>query len=569
VAIAHRPESPGKGLFPRGILCLSRPGAGRADSVIRALLGASLILPLAAAQAQTVHFVDRTGDWGVGVLAFENGWGAGLAAADYDDDGDIDLFVPQAEGVPNRLYRNDGAGSFEEIASDVGLASTESARVGLWFDSDSDGRLDLLVANDKTDPAPDSSFRLYRQQGDGTFLDVTAAAGLLLAPIVHPNHHWGGLCAGDLDGDGDLDIFTGQFNGPGRLLRNDGDGTFTDDSAGAGVRGDETFSKHHQCAVEDFDGDGRMDIYVAMDYHSADPAIGRNRLWRNQGDGTFVDTASAWGVANVMNDMGVTLGDYDGDGDFDLYVTNIWLPSMSPPRHSVLYRRDGTSGTPAFTEVSASLGVANTDYGWGTVFFDADRDGDLDLAATNGWRSGSFTTDSSRFFESPGGGGGFLDRSSATGFDDTLWGSSLLAVDLDRDGDLELIQSCLIDGDGGEVRVLDNEPLGGGPAPHWLVVRPRQLVPNRHSIGAKVRVLAGGAWQLRRIAAGTSYMGQEPAEAHFGLGAAVEASAVEIAWPDGLVTSFGPVAADQVWIVDLLFADHFESGDLDRWSVAP
>ncbi len=524
-----------------------------------ALLTLVLILAARSLQGQAFDFVDRTLEWNVGAYHPEEGHGSGLAAADYDDDGDVDLFVPQAAGTPDLLYRNTGAGTFEEIAAAVGLASTASSRVALWFDSDADGRLDLLVAND--DVAASSSFRLYRQQPDGSFVDVTVAAGLMLPPVVVvPTHHWGGVCAGDLDGDGDLDLFTGQWRGSGRLLRNDGDGTFSDDSAAAGVDLD---LHHHQCALEDFDGDGRMDIFAAIDF---DP----NRLWRNQGDGSFVDLASAWGLANAWNDMGVALGDYDGDGDFDLYVSNIWLPDDVPPRHNILMRRDGSPGAPAFTEVSAAMGVDQGYFGWGASFLDADLDGDLDLAATNGWRSGPFTTDPSRFFENPGDGTAFLDSSTAVGFDDTRWGSSLLAVDLDRDGDLDLIQGCM-DPDliGGELKVLENEPVGAGPAAHWLLVRPRAVAPNRHAIGARVRILAGGAWQLRRISAGTSYMGQEPAEALFGLGASVEAASVEIRWPDGVVTEHGPVGADRVWTIDLLFADGFESGTVSRWSLAP
>ena len=116
-------------------------------------------------------------------------------------------------------------------------------------------------------------------------------------------------------------------------------------------------------------------------------------------------------------------------------------------------------------------------FGWGATFLDGDLDGDLDLAATNGWRSGGFETDPSRYFESPGGGSPFVDASSAVGFDDTRWGSSLLAADLDRDGDLDLIQGCM----DGDLRVLENEPADGGEPAHWLVVRPRASGANRHA----------------------------------------------------------------------------------------
>ena len=517
----------------------------------------ALLLGSAVCGGQSFQFVDRTAEWNIGAFEPEEGLGSGVAAADYDDDGDIDLFVPQGTGTPDRLYRNTGTGTFEEIAASVGLSDSARSRVALWFDSDADGRLDLIVAND--DPAAASAVRLYRQQSDGTFLDVTVAAGLELAPIVDwTNYEWAGICAGDLDGDGDVDLYTGQWRGPGRLLRNDGDGTFSDDSAAAGVDLD-VF--HHQCAIEDFDGDGRMDIYQAVDFAP-------NRLWRNQGNGTFVDVAPLWGLDNAFNDMGIALGDYDGDGDFDVYVTNIWVPDSVPARHNVLFRADGSAGAPTFTEVSAAMGVDQGYWGWGTTFLDGDLDGDLDLAETNGWRNAPFRDDPSRYFENPGDGGPLLDLSTMVGFDDTRWGSSLLAVDLDRDGDLDLIQTCM-DPDlmGGELRVLSNEPVGAGGASHWLVVRPRMTGANRHAIGAKVRIDVGGTWQLRRISAGTSYLGQEPAEAFFGLGASGQAAVVELHWPDGVVSSFGPIAADQVWSVDLSFADDFEAGDTARWDL--
>jgi hypothetical protein len=499
-------------------------------------------------------FVDVSAAWGIGAHFPQAGHGTGAAAADFDGDGLVDLFVPQASGTPDRLYHNQGT-SFLEIGAAVGLASLESSRVGLWIDYDADGDLDLWVAND--DVLAASSFTLYRQDPGPLFTDVTVQAGVFKPPIILQDpHHWAGLCAGDVDRDGYLDVFTAQWPGPGHLFLNTGAGGFTDVSDASGVA---VVRNAHQCAMEDFDGDGWTDIYVAIDFAA-------NILWHNQGDGTFVDVAPAAGLDNAMNDMGVALGDFDGDDDFDVYVTNIFLPDHPDgPRHNVLLRNDSTGGVLDFAEISEAMGVEQGHWGWGASFLDGDNDGDLDLAATNGWRSGPEANDPSRFFESPGGGLPFGDVSTAVQFDDTDWGSSLLAADFDRDGDLDLVQACMTLEGAVPLRLLANErPLGDG---NYLVVRPRSSGPNHFSVGALVRAGVGGATMLRRIAAGTSYMGQEPHEAFFGVGAATTVDWVRVDWPDGTSTTLHDVAANQEITVELLFADGFESGDTSRWSV--
>lgn len=510
------------------------------------------VLVLAAALPATAgeplpRFEDASAAWQIGAHVPELGHGTGAAAADYDGDGRVDLFVPQRGGVPDRLYHNLGT-TFEEVAAEVGLASTASSRVALWLDYDGDHDLDLWVAND--DPAAPSSFTLYRQQA-GLFEDVTVEAGVF-TPHLPELQHWSGICAADLDHDGFLDVFTGQWPGPGHLFMNTGVGGFLDRSAESGVA---SVSGHaHGCGMEDFDGDGWIDIYVAIDFAP-------NLLWVNQRDGTFLEQAPAFGLANAMNDMGMALGDYDDDGDFDVYVTNVFLPDHPDgPRYNVLFRNDGPGANPPFVEVAQTMGVDHGFFGWGATFLDADQDGDLDLAATNGWRSGEFESDPSRFFVNPGDGGPFLERSTEVGFDDTGWGSALMAADLDRDGDLELVQACMPND---PLRVLENQTKALG---HYLVVQPLQGGGNRFAVGARVVVEAGGRSMLRRISAGTSYLGQEPPEAHFGLGAASVAERVTVVWPDGLVSERSGVGADQVLVIDRVFGDGFESGDVSAWS---
>ena len=510
------------------------------------LTAAWMVLPLCAVPAQAgppIRFVEVGASRGIGDYRMAEGMGGGAAVADFDGDGDIDIFVPTGEGMPDRLYRNNGKGVFEDIAAKAGVASTFANRCALWFDYDGDGDLDLIVAND-VEQEP-STYRLYRQNAPSRFQDVTIEAGLF-TPMSDPGRgfmppHRGGFAAGDLNNDGYLDLFAALWNGRSHLFLNNRDGTFTDISESSGINKVTRFS--HQPVMADFDGDGWTDIFVAVDF-------GPNDLWINQRDGTFENRAASAGVDNAMNDMGVALGDYDNDGDFDLFITNIFDDGF----HNVMLRNDTADGDkPTFTEVSESLGVRDTGWAWGTTFFDADHDGLLDLVATNGWHSDPWRDDPSKFFWNLGGDPvEMLDASDEVGFNDTFFGSTLIAFDADRDGDLDLLQTTM----GGPLRLLENRLVGGGAS--YVVVQPRMRGPNSVAIGAVVRVRACGVDQMRIVRAGTSYLGQEPAEADFGLGAADTAEQVTIDWPDGTRTVLEDVGANQI-----LTVTHGGFGDLD------
>ncbi len=521
------------------------------------------LLLAASASAGELSFIDAGAAAGIGAYSMAPGMGGGLAAADFDDDGDVDVFVPTAEGTPDQLYRNltvEGGGSlFEEIAAAVGLASLERGRAAVWLDADGDRRLDLLVAGDcfQTDCVPGTTLlRLYRQTAGGAFADVTAASGLFEdAGDSRSWRHRGGLAAGDVDGDGDPDVFTTMWQGGTRLFLNLGDGTFTD-AGDAGDAGSPPTSGvgPWQGLIHDFDGDRRPDILVAVDF--AD-----NRLLMQQAGGTFTDLAPAARIDNAWNEMGIALGDVDRDGDFDVYMTNISDDFDGEQRHSTLYLDDSSGGLPQYTEVSEAMGVDDAGWGWGTTFLDADNDTFLDLAATNGF---STHVDASRLFMNQGTDPvTFVDVAADVGFDDMEWGSGLVAFDADRDGDLDLMQVC----NQGPLRLLLNQL--GLPDRHYLVVRPRRLGRFAHPAGARVEVEIGATTLIRLITAGTSFMSQEPAEAFFGLGAAAVADRVTVHWPGGGSTVLEDVAADQVLAVhDRLFADGFESGDVSGWSSA-
>ena len=391
-----------------------------------------------------ITFNEVTGSAGILPSFPEVGMTSGLAAADFDDDGYVDLFVPNGAGMPDQLYRNLGSlGQFEEIGAGAGVASLLEARGALWFDYDGDRDLDLLVTRD--DPPP--IFSLYRQNSPGAFQDVTLLTGLIvpISPRANPPpfaQQRSGACAGDINGDGFLDFCVTIWNGKTRLFLNNKDGSFTEitDSSGLGA----VLAHFWQPVMYDFNKDGWLDIYVLVDFEP-------NLLWLNQGNNTFVEAGAGTGIDNHMNDMGVTLGDYDNDGDMDLYITCI---NFTQDTHNVLLRNDSTPGVISYTEVSFVSQVQNGGWGWGTTFFDGDRDGWVDIAATNGW--GGFL-DPSKFFRNPGTDPFvFEDLSDAVGFNDTDYGSSLVAFDYDRDGDLDLAQSRM----DGPLRLLACEPTG-------------------------------------------------------------------------------------------------------------
>ncbi|WP_170113212.1 CRTAC1 family protein [Ahniella affigens] len=484
--------------------------------------------------------------------------GAGLAAADIDNDLDIDLFVPNAEDTADQLYLNDGSGTFSNTASAAGLNTQQRARAALWFDMDGDRDLDLVKAGDcfgewglgtgdvVCRPGR-AMLRLYRQESNGVFVNVTTGSGLEQdSGILENAHHRGGLAAGDLDQDGDLDLYSAFWRGPSRLYFNDGTGHFTDVTVAAGVHRPGT--AQWQPVILDVDGDGRQDIFVAVDFTA-------NFLFMNQGNGQFEDHAAAAGVNQDWNDMGVAVGDADNDGDFDLYVTQVH--GANPEERNLLLRNDSVPGTPLFVEHSQTAGVADTSWGWGATFADMDLDGDLDLLATNGFDSvegAQYPTDPSRAFRNDGD-GTYTDVSAAWGFNDTLWGSGLIAFDFDRDGRLDLLQATKVHPNPGPLRLLRNTAT---PAANFLRVVPRSMGPNSQAIGARVSVRIGSQWQHRLITAGLSFLSQEPAEAHFGLAGATRVDELRVVWPDHQETVQRAIPANRsvlVWDDQTMVAD--------------
>ena len=412
--------------------------------------------------------------------------------ADYDNDGDLDLF---AVG-PNRLYRNNGNGSFGDLTATAGLSDTRPVRGGGWADYDRDGDLDLYVT---TSLAPN---RLYRNNGNGTFTDVAAAAG-----VQNSEGEGHGVSWIDYNNDGWLDLFVTNSNtNSHRLYRNGGNGTFSDVTTAAGV-----VESGRSTVWSDYDRDGDLDFYVCKE--------GANRLYRNRGNGIFDEVGASAGVNESGNGHGAVWGDYNQDGYPDLYVANFGGTNR-------LYLNDGDG---SFTEVGQSAGVDNSGNGTGAAWGDFDSDGDLDLYAV------SYGTN--RLYRNNGD-GTFTEIGADAGVNDGQSGSDAIWADYDADGDLDIYVSTA----GGSNRLYRNN---GNPN-RWIKIRLQGVTTNENGIGAQIKVVTGQLRQYRDMDGGVGFMSQSSLPVEFGFGSATVVDSLIIRWPSGIVQKLRNVATNQV-----------------------
>ncbi|MFV2071340.1 MAG: CRTAC1 family protein [Thermoanaerobaculales bacterium] len=529
------------------------------------LIPATILAVSAAAEKPTLpHFVDITSDAGI-VFTHSIGddklsnivesTGAGCVFFDYDDDGDLDIYLVNgryletvssvrgrhlAGKLQNVLYRNDGDGTFTDVTDAAGVGDTRFGMAALAADYDNDGDRDLFVTNFDRDT-------LYRNDGDGTFTDVTESAGV-------GSEYWSvGASFFDYDRDGLLDLFVGgylvfdpdyrsyfaaeAFPGPlsyrGQkdvLYRNKGDGTFENVTRAAKLGS--TQGRAMGVAACDIDDDGDEDLFVANDGME-------NYLYLNRGDGSFENIALRTGTAFGQNGeatsaMGPEFGDFDGDGLFDLLV-----PDMG---YSCLYRNTGKG---YFEEKSAATGIAAVlgQYtSWSANFFDYDHDGVLDIFIVNG-DAHHLEPEEDMLFRGEGG-KRFVDVSATSGAAFRLKAVSRGSAtgDVDNDGDLDLLVLNL----NGPARLYRND---GGNRGNWIMVRTVGTKSNRDGIGARIRLTAGGATQVRDIRSSSGYLSQSDPRAHFGVGAHQKIDRIEVRWPSGRVSILENVKTNQVLTV--------------------
>lgn len=469
--------------------------------------------------------------------------GTGVVGAvwfDYDRDGHVDLFLPNGVGQANALYHNNGDGTFTDRAAQAGLAGGLGSGGGLAADLDNDGDQELLVLSDGNflslpTAAP---MKLYRNNGNGTFTDITAVAG-----IDGPEAHFS-AAAGDVNNDGYLDLFitaagslvTG-VRSSNRLYLNNKNMTFTDVSATAGVDTDlgacvATFSYYDQ--------DPWIDLFVG---NCNDPQgqILPMELFRNNGDGTFTDVAAQAGLDDLGFWMGLAFGDYDNDGDVDLFVSNAGNATpLGPAPHIYPHGLFRNNGDGTYTNLSLALGLDQHLWGWGNAFRDFDNDGYLDLFFTGALQN---PFDPNRFLgptgeANPGvlwandrnGGWNDISRSLPHDFRHEF-SSGVAAGDYDGDGSEDLVvmvTSLPPLSNSGQPVLLHNVSQGN----RWLKVNTLGTVSNRDGVGARVTVRTGGLTQLREVYAGSSLASMHSQTLTFGLGSNHQGT-VDVVWPSG------------------------------------
>ena len=499
--------------------------------------------------------------------------GSGAAWADYDNDGWLDLFVVNQAGpltlsadevrsssARSALYRNNGDGTFTDVSASAGIDYRSHGMGAAWGDYDNDGWPDLVVSSYGEN-------ELFRNNGDGTFERRSEQSG-----IGAYQGFWTGVSWGDFDRDGLLDLYVAgyvKYSDLGKmppslqydveappslnpsafapernlLYRNNGDGTFTEMAYQAGVANPR--GRSLAAAWVDLDDDGWPDLYVAND-------VSDNALFRNLGNGLFEEVSLAARVADYRGAMGIAVGDWDGDGDVDLFITH-WIAQENALYNNMRTQRLELdlprARTLQFMDEADRYGLGQIalDYvGWGTSFFDYDNDGSLDLFVVNG--STLQEDDDPRLlvgmrdqlFWNRNAEEGFYDVSAVSGqyFATESVGRGAAFGDYDNDGDTDVF----VVNNGGRAVLLRND---GGNTNRWLKIRLEGRQSNRSAIGAKLRLVAGPTVQIREVGSQSSYLSQNSLIAHFGLGSRAQADTLEIVWPSGLREILTNVAADQ------------------------
>ncbi len=492
--------------------------------------------------------------------------GSGACTADFDNDGFSDIYAVNGTGYThfygkkwwwyktphNTLYHNNGDGTFTDVTEKAGVGDSGWGMGCAFADYDNDGDPDLYVTNY-------GSNILYRNNGDGTFLNVTEKAGV-------GDEGWGTSIAwGDYDNDGDPDIYVANylvfhktmnpaepnsafkmnrpllmrsklFDGQRNVLyQNNGDGSFTDvtDRAGVGNAPGRSLG----VVFFDYNNDGYPDIYITND-------SSRNVLYKNSGGGFFTDVGGESGIDSPLSGMGVAVGDYDNDGDMDIFSTysqketNILYENMFFHNGNKLYY----SYKNGFADVTVDSGLGEEVsvgyFGWGTEFADFDNDGFLDLFVSNGHGMPDFdnpqTTigQKNQIFRNMHD-GTFMDAPDKTGHGLQGMNPSRGTVfgDFDNDGDIDIF----IVNNNDYANLLRNETVNNN---HWLTIKLKGTKSNRDGMGARVRVLAEDLQQIREVGSGSGYLSQSDIRLHFGLGKYARVDLIEIRWPGGGIQKF-------------------------------
>ena len=465
----------------------------------------------------------------------------GTIADDFDNDGLTDVVFSSVDFCsPVRLYRNRGDGTFEDRTTAAGLSSQLGGLNATHADYDNDGWLDLFIHRGGWEFPMRNS--LLHNNGDGTFTDVTRAAGL--SSGAHSTHSVAWL---DADGDGLIDLFVGHELSPSQMYRNRGDGRFEDVTAAAGV-GASTFVKG--ATAGDYDNDGDPDLYVSN-------MFGNNLLYRNEGGGRFSERGAAAGVQEPFASFPTWFFDHDNDGWLDLFVASYpnsveeflkhYLKRPAATHTLTLYHNE-RNGT--FADVSSKVGLARVVPAMGANFGDIDNDGFLDMYLGTG--APSFAALMPNVMLRNEQGRAFADVTATTGTGHLQKGHGVAFVDLDHDGDQDLVLNV-----GGAVpgdRYADALFVNAGrQGQHWLRLALAGTKSNRAAIGATITLTIRDGRDLRTIfrevTAGGSFGSQSFAQ-HIGIGKATVVERLVVRWPaSGRIQTFTAVGADRAYVV--------------------
>ena len=488
---------------------------------------------VAAPVAWSQTFTDVTAAAGItgGGGSWAGVWG------DYDNDGLLDLFtighLQPLTGGKNQLWRATSLGLFTDWTVNATILSDKIDTHGaVWADFDRDGDLDLMLLNETITDKPQLYNEFWRNNGNGTFTEIGAAAG-----ILGYDHITRGLATADFNRDGLLDVFgvvqdlhknpnTPPAYSPNNLLwRNDGNLTFTDVGVAAGVAMPKAGGKR-TATFADYDNDGWPDLMVMPDCS----------LFRNNTDGSFTEVTEAAGILRTDQCQGAGWADYDNDGDLDVYISR----GFDVPFASALYRNNG-DGT--FTDVTAASGIANKETGRAVTWGDYDNDGLIDLYVVNY----NNPLAPNRLFRNNGD-GTFSDVTAAAGVGAQVAGGGAHGgfVDVDDDGDLDLFIT------NGEANTIGPYVLlrnnGNGNA--WLKVRLKGVASNTDAIGTRLKLTTSTATRYGHHSGPAHWMSQSSLPVHFGMGTETTATSLQLAWPSGAVQTIENIGARQTVTVE-------------------
>jgi hypothetical protein len=502
------------------------------------------------------RFMDVSRSAKLGML----GNAGGTISEDFDGDGLVDVFFTSVDYCsPVRLYRNVGDGTFEDRTEAAGLLPQLGGINTIHADYNNDGHPDIFIMRGGWEAAMRNS--LLRNNGDGTFTDVTREAGLLDGKQATHSVAWL-----DYDNDGWVDLFIGHELTPAQLFRNKGDGTFEDVSARAGI-GLTAFTKG--VVAGDYDGNGYPDLYLSN-------MFGDNALFRNNGDGTFTEVGKALGVEQPFASFPTWFFDYDNDGKLDIFVVGypnsveefvkFYLGQPPLAETMMLYHNIGNG---KFANATHETHLDRVVPGMGSNFGDLDNDGFLDMYIGTG--TPSFAALMPNIMLKNDAGKRFLDVTADTGTGNLQKGHGVAFVDIDGDGDEDVILNAggAVVGDRFDESLYENP---GTPGSHWVSVKLVGVKTNRAAIGANITVtlpqpVAGSRQRYREVSSGGMF-GANSFTQHIGIGTATSIESLSITWPTSRTRQvFKNVPIDSVLEIQE-FAEHFTVRPLKRFTLA-